>query len=100
MKKENFNWGLVINEHKIGPYVILEYHPRKVEGVTVTREIDKGNVRFHGYIDSQDTCEGWGSLDEALVGLIVRRTVGMNSSLIAYHFMAGLRGIATNSTRG
>lgn len=92
--EEKFTWGRVVKDHHIGPYMIREYHPRKVKDVELTREIDESKVCFHGYIDGKSVGETWESLEDAMVGLIVRRVVGLNHSKIGYHFMAGLRGIA------
>ncbi len=91
---EKFNWGQVVKDHVIGPYTIREYHPRKRQGKNVLPEIDGTAVEFHGYIDGQDTHESWASLEDAVVGMIVRRMVGLNRSAIAVHFMAGLRGMS------
>jgi hypothetical protein len=93
---ENFPWGLVVKDHAIGPYVIREYHPRKRRGSEVLRTIDETATEFHGYIDGKDTHEGWATLEDAMVGLIVRKLVGVNSGKINYHFMAGLRAMATD----
>lgn len=91
---KKFHWGLVVADHNIGPYTIREYHPGKLDGVTILSEPNMDITEFHGYIDGKDTHESWSSLDDALVGLIVKRTAGLNKSVIASHFMAGLRGMA------
>ncbi len=91
---EKFNWGRVVKDHTIGPYTIREFHPRKRQGVELISEVDETVTWFQGYIDGRDTHESWQSLEDAMVGLVVRRMVGLNSSAINYHFMAGLRGLA------
>jgi hypothetical protein len=87
---EKFPWGLIVKDHEIGPYTIREYHPGKREGVEVLKMPDMDVTQFHGYIDGKDTHESWNSLEDAMVGLIVRRFLGANNSAINYHFMAGL----------
>lgn len=89
-----FNWGQVIHDYEIGPYVIRAYHPRQVRGNEVTREIDEDRIEYHGYIDGKDTSESWGTLEDAMAGLIVRRILGLNAGNINYHFVAGLRAMA------
>jgi hypothetical protein len=88
--KDRFPWGHVVADHQIGPYTLREYYPRVVDGVEVTQMIDNSKTMFHGYIDGKDAHESWNSLEEAMVGLIVRRFLGANSSAVSHHFMAGL----------
>lgn len=91
---ERFPWGLIVKDHKIGPYTIREFHPHKRQGSQVTRDIDEYVTEFHGYIDGKDTHESWSTLEEAMAGLIVRKFIGMNNSQIGYHFVAGLRAMS------
>lgn len=95
---KNFSWGKVVDRHSIGPYELIEYHPRVVEGSRVTNRIDETKTEFHGIIDGCDVHESWKTLDEALAGLIVRRALGPNSRDINYHFMAGIRALAPTPT--
>lgn len=93
---EKFPWGRIIKDHDIGIYTIREYHPRQRRGVEVLPSIDETETQYHGYIDGKDTHESWVTLEDAMVGLIVRRMIGPNNSSINHHFMAGLRALATS----
>ena len=78
-----FVWGEVVKHHEVGPYHIVEYHPRKVVGSTVTKQIDWDKVEFHLYIENgvaevKDACESFESLDAALAGGIAYRAEGCN----------------------
>lgn len=75
-----FPWGEVVDHHEIGPYGIIEYK----KGST-------GEILFHGTIDGKDTNRSWDNLEEALVGLIVKRNIGCNHDIIARHFIAGIK---------
>lgn len=69
---ENYTWGKVNEVHCIGEYQILEY-------------VDsEDSVSFHSYINYDDTCNSFPSLDEALIGCIVFKKVGKNSRLEHY----------------
>ena len=85
-----FSWGQPLTDEVIGPYTVRAFHPRKVEGSRVTTEIDRTTIHHHGYIDGKDCNESWLTLDEALVGMIVRRSLGPNSRQINEHFIAGI----------
>ena len=88
---DKFTWGRVMDRHEVGPYEIVEFHPHEIGSSARPRPVDTSKVEFHGYIDGKDTNESWNTLDEALVGMIVRRHVGPNCHAIASHFMAGLK---------
>lgn len=88
---DKFTWGRVINRHEVGPYEIVEYHPHEIGSSARPRSVDTSKVHFHGYIDGNDTHESWVSLDDALVGMIVRRHAGPNCHAVVAHFMAGLK---------
>ncbi|WP_028955934.1 hypothetical protein [Sulfitobacter sp. 20_GPM-1509m] len=94
-RPNDFAWGRVIEDHTVGPYTIREFHPRKVQGAAILREIDTERTEFHGYIDGKTTGESWPTLEDAMAGLIVHRIVGFNSRDINYHFVAGLRAMTT-----
>ena len=89
-----FPWGLKTADMEIGQYTVRAFHPYKVLNGRVTSEPDQEVTHYHGYIDGKDCNETWVSLDEALVGLIVRRNVGLNHRQINEHFMAGLHAMA------
>ena len=99
MSLQKFSWGRVIQRHEIGLYEVIEYHPWKETSGPRTRPwpVDEEQTNFHGYIDGKDTHEAWLSLDEALVGMIVTRYVGLNAHSIAAHFMAGLKAMSRPS---
>lgn len=86
--------GHVIKTYVVGPYTIHEYHPHKIEGSNYLREIDKEATMFYGYVEGGKQREIWETLDDALVGLVVKRNAGLNNSAIARHFIAGLRGLS------
>jgi hypothetical protein len=91
---QNYSFGSVFAEHKIGPYEVWEYHPRKRDGSFVTREIDFETTHYHGLIDGKDTSTSWESLDAALAGMIVMRSLGPNCRAIDECFIAGIEAMA------
>lgn len=97
MKK--FPWGRVIEDTEVGPYMIRAYHPYMRKMGSLDRNIDTDTVDYHGYVDGRDTNITWGSLDEALAGLIVYRALGPNSD-IASHFVAGVNAMAKKNEKG
>ena len=89
--KSRFPWGLIIEDVTLGPYTVRSYHPAKYDQNGYgTGDNDTDAIHYHGYIDGKDCNEGWLTLDEALVGMIVRRIAGPNNRQISRHFMAGL----------
>jgi hypothetical protein len=88
--RKKFAWGFVIEDIEIGPYTVRSFHPHKREGGRPTGENDLDVIHYHGYIDGKDCHESWLTLDDALLGMIVRRKVGANCRQINEHFMAGL----------
>jgi hypothetical protein len=94
MNTSNFNWGLSIQTFEVGPYSILEYHPYKSDGARITKVIDNETTQYHGYIDGKDTHESYETLDDALAGLIVRRSLGTDHSQINQHFIAGIAALS------
>ena len=98
---KDFPWGDVVEDYHVGPYTIRAFHPWKMHGVTLkTDDPDKSKLHYHGYIDNEDASESWPTLDDALAGLIVRRSIGFNHSVIGYHFVAGVRSLAKNKAEG
>jgi hypothetical protein len=88
-----FTWGEVKTVHVVGDYQIIEYHPRKTENNRVLKDIDYEQVAFHPYIDWKDTNRGFGTLEEAMVGVIALRFDGLNSQAAMYFSkMVGLTG--------
>ena len=77
--KREFSWGKVHKVHSVNNYSIVEYTDHHNE------------LLYHGYDNGHDTCCGYYSLDEALLGLIARRHDGINSQ--AGMFMAKMIGI-------
>lgn len=90
---DRFTWGSAVAFHEVGPYRIIEYHPRKTKGSIVTREIDYDKTSFHLYIQHdigiKDCCEGFDTLDAALAGGIAFRAEGHHHRADLY-FMAAL----------
>jgi len=89
-----FSWGVVVRDYEVGPYTIREFHPLKREGSRLTDEADFGVRNYHGYIDGKSGSESWETLDEALAGLIVKRSLGPNHRQINCHFIAGVQALA------
>ncbi|MBO9428162.1 hypothetical protein [Sulfitobacter sp. R18_1] len=89
-----FSWGRVIEDVEIGPYMIRSFHPHKLEGSTITREIDTTEVHYHGYVDGEDTRRAWKTLEDAMAGLIVYAALGPNYLEIGSHFVAGVNALA------
>ena len=77
---EKFTWGQIVDRHEIGPYEILEY---------VDRETSE--LFFHSGNES------WKTLDEALVGVIVKRHLGPDHRRLNEHFMAGVYALADSN---
>jgi hypothetical protein len=86
-----FTWGEVVRWYSAGPYVILEYHPWMVEGVTVrTGFMDPGAVSFHVWVNRRSTSEAFSSLDAALAGAIAYRNEGPNHRA-DFYFIQGIQ---------
>ena len=64
---EDFNWGRIERMHSVGKYKIAEYFA-KTDGVRL----------FHGWIDGKDTHESWGTVEEALIGMLARDRLEVN----------------------
>lgn len=77
-----FHWGPVVAAHRIGDYMIVEFHPMVMEGNHGTGKYEAEKVEFHAYVLSenswQDTCHGFESLDSAIVGVIAYKHEGAN----------------------
>jgi len=84
MSRKDFPWGRIVEDHEIGPYMVREYVDRL-----------HGKTLFHGYIDGQDKAESWPSLDAALAGLIVLRSLGPEHRMISAHFITGIQALAS-----
>ncbi|MFA7157467.1 MAG: hypothetical protein WC123_07250 [Bacilli bacterium] len=65
-----FNWGIVIKTHVIGEYQIIEY-------------TDKGEIRFHPYINFKSLYAAFTSLDTALIGIIAANSLEVNEARYA-----------------
>lgn len=94
---DRFSWGRVVDRFEIGPYTLLAFHPRIVEGGRRLREIDETKTHYHGYIGGKDTNESWSTLEDAMAGIIVKRILGPNHHAINYHFVSGLRAMAEST---
>jgi hypothetical protein len=79
-----FVWGEVKTVHVVGDYQVVEYYPRKSEKNRISQDIDYSKTLFNPYIDWEDTNHGYGSLDEALVGVIAYRAEGPNGQADMY----------------
>ncbi len=79
-----FVWGPVVKVHDIGEYSIVEFHPQLFKNCCGTGEYEKERTEFHPYINGKDTCRGFNSLDEALIGTICYKNLGGNERLSDY----------------
>lgn len=71
--KETFVWGKILKVHTIGEYQIIEYINR----------LDNER-KFAGYIDYDDVCRSYSSLDAALAGVIAIKYEGLNGKADSY----------------
>jgi hypothetical protein len=96
-RSAEFTRGQITQFFQAGPYTIAEHHPWVREGVFVrTGEVDQRAVEYHLWIDGKDACQGFSSLDEALVGAVAYRVEGANHRADRY-FMAALSAIAAEA---
>jgi hypothetical protein len=77
--KTRFVWGRIVKVHTVGEYQIIEY---------VDRHSNKN--RFSGYINYDDLCRSYESLDAALAGVIAIKYEGLNGKADRY-FMTVLK---------
>jgi len=96
--RKKFPWGFVIEDMHIGPYTVRAFHPKKYKTNRSTGENDTDVIHYHGYIDDQDCNESWLTLDDALLGMIVRRNLGLNARHLNEHFMLGLRAMSDTTS--
>jgi len=82
----SFTWGEIIEIQEIGPYAIATFHPRKVDGVTITSKINRDEIGYHGWVAGKSTGQTWFSLDAAIAGCIACRHEGPNHSA-GHYFM-------------
>lgn len=85
--KKKFAWGRVITRHVVGPYEIVEYAVRADNHPTHPRQ-ETGAIAFHPYINGEDSCQGYDSLDAALAGAIAYRNEGCNHRADIYFIKA------------
>lgn len=78
-KSGKFVWGNPIKWHEIGPYTLLEYECK----------ISK-KTSFYGWIHGKRTNSSWDSLETGLIGLFVRKSLGMNNDNIAIMVCRGI----------
>lgn len=69
--EEEFHWGKVIKTHTIGEFQIIEYE-------AIFNGKNEG-IRFHPYINFNDTNYSYYTLDEAIIGVIAYKHDGYNS---------------------
>lgn len=81
-----FPWGLVIQQLEIGEYQIVRYHPKKYKDGFSTKEYDFDTTEYHGFINGNDTCHSFHSLDACLAGLIGYKHLGPNEGPRAGNF--------------
>lgn len=87
--ENRFHWGPVVKVHEIGPYQIVEYHPRIYTASGYgTSEYEKVRTQFHSYVDGKELGVASHTLDQALIECIAAKRFGACSafnSRIAHH---------------
>lgn len=88
----NYTWGMLLKIHTIGEYSIVEYHPRVVEGCTVTQAINFSEKNFSCYINGKPCSMSCLSLDAALAHCIAEKHDGINTRADMYFLrMLGMK---------
>jgi hypothetical protein len=73
--EDTYVWGSVVKTHCIGEYQIIEYLDRNNE------------VSYNPYINFEDNGCSYSSLDAALIGVIARNKIEVNSANHAIGFI-------------
>lgn len=76
---DTFAWGPVVRVHCIGPYAIVEYHPKVINRGWACQKYDRSTTRFHVYYEDkewQNSYESFYTLDAALIGCVTIRKHG------------------------
>jgi hypothetical protein len=74
----NFVWGDVRKVHDIAEYSIIEYIDNS--DIDIYTDTSDSESMFHVYINGDDTNISYESLDEALLGCLERKYLGLNSN--------------------
>jgi hypothetical protein len=82
--EKRFPWGPIQKIHDFGPYKIVEYLNDKSNYAGKRASEGHGEVRFHAYINDEDTCCSFYRIDSAIVGAINYARCGPNSQAAAY----------------
>lgn len=71
-----FTWGRVIDYHQIKSggklWEIVEFHPRKREGCTITQHMDESKIEFH----VEDLREGFYTIESAIAAILMKSREG------------------------
>lgn len=72
----SFTWGRVIDRHEIKcsgkAWEIIEFHPRKVDGCTITRQIDESKIQFH----IEELRECFNTIESAIAAILMTSKSG------------------------
>lgn len=72
--------SVIVAVHRIGEYAFTEYADRDFRGgPNPSYGMPTGEMCFSGYINGRSVSHSWGSLDEALVGIVAYKRDGCNS---------------------
>jgi hypothetical protein len=88
-----FTWGNIVKWYEIGPYVIAEFHPWIYKNGCGTGIPHKTKKEFHGWIKGKDTCNGWHTLEAAMVGIVAYKLEGCNSRAGEYFMRMVAKGV-------
>ena len=77
-------WGPVVAFHKIGRYDFIEHRVRKVEGITITYELEPDITEFSIFVDGRSIGQGADTLERAIVTAIAYKFDGCNSLAASY----------------
>lgn len=66
-----FTWGAIVEIIEIGKFTLVRYNPWQRDGSQVlTGEPDFKNAEFYGWIDDKPTHRSWGTIEEAMIGIV------------------------------
>jgi hypothetical protein len=83
MKDKFARWN-ILYQQVIGEYEVIKY---------ADRTSPDGGVWFTGSVNGVSVNESWQTLDEALVAMIVIRSIGKDHRTLSEHFILGVRSI-------
>lgn len=92
-KGSPFTWGKVIAIHSISTYDVVEYHSwERKDSRIIDGQADLKDFSFHIYVNGNDCCETFDSLDAALAACIAYKFENSDHRADRY-FIAGLKNL-------